>query len=108
MGQACAFYKAVLGMEPTYESDFWTSFDLGCVNLALHGGRETEPVGGWIPSMNVEDLVAFRSAVLAAGGKVGEFHDTPRGAVLDLFDLDCNKLQAMQFGSKAADLAKQV
>jgi predicted enzyme related to lactoylglutathione lyase len=106
MKAAAAFYGALLEKTPEIFSDYWTSFDLGCVNLALHAGGGDAPTGGWIPSLVVEDILAARTRVIEAGGTVSDgFHDTPNGAVMDVTDLDGGKLQVMQLRVKAADLA---
>jgi predicted enzyme related to lactoylglutathione lyase len=109
MKASAAFYGSLLQKEPEISSDNWTSFDLGCVNLALHAGGGDAAVGGWVPSLVVEDILAARTRVVEAGGKVSDgFHDTPRGAVMDVTDLDGGKLQVMQLGTKAADLKAQI
>jgi catechol 2,3-dioxygenase-like lactoylglutathione lyase family enzyme len=105
MDRALGFYRDLLGLKPVFVSPFWTSikFENG-LQLGLHGGGAS-PGGGFVVSFLTDDLVALRAHLEGAGVKVGEFHDTPRGAVMDVFDPDENRLQAMQLGARSADLA---
>ncbi len=104
MDRAVAFYRDLLGLAPGFTSPFWTSISLGKeLQLGLHGGG-TSGDGGFVVSFLTDDLAALRHSLTAAGVKVGEYHDTPRGAIMDVFDPDGNRLQAMQLGAKAADL----
>jgi hypothetical protein len=74
------------------------------MQLGLHGGG-AGGAGGFVVSFLTEDLRELRSFLTEKGIQVGEFHDTPRGAIMDVFDPDGNRLQAMQLGAKAAELA---
>lgn len=104
MDRAVAFYRDQLGLTPSFVSPFWTSIKLAdAVQLGLHGGGGGAS-GGFVVSFLTDDLAALREQLTSAGVKVGEFHDTPRGAIMDVFDPDGNRLQAMQLGAKAADL----
>jgi catechol 2,3-dioxygenase-like lactoylglutathione lyase family enzyme len=104
MDRAVEFYRDRLGLEPGYTSQFWTSFKLAeGLQLGLHGGGGGAS-GGFVVSFLTDDLQALRTSLVEAGVKVGDFHDTPRGAIMDVFDPDGNRLQAMQLGAKAADL----
>jgi predicted enzyme related to lactoylglutathione lyase len=104
MDSAVAFYRDQLGLEIAFQSPYWTSIKLpGGVQLGLHGGGGGTG-GGFVVSFVTEDLAALKAGLSAAGCKTGDYHDTPRGAVMDVFDPDGNRMQAMQLGTKAADL----
>ncbi|HXH61352.1 MAG TPA: VOC family protein [Fimbriimonadaceae bacterium] len=105
MERSVAFYRDVLGLKPGFESPYWTSFDLGGVQLGLHFGGG-KPGGGFVVSVLTDDLPALRSRLVGANCEVGEYHDTPRGTVMDIADPDGNRLQAMQLGTKAAEFEK--
>jgi predicted enzyme related to lactoylglutathione lyase len=105
MDRAVAFYRDQLGLTPAFVSPFWTSIKLdGGVQLGLHGGGGGGEGGGYVMSFTTDDLAMLRERLVGAGCKVGEYHDTPRGAVMDVFDPDGNRMQAMQLGAKAAKL----
>lgn len=104
MKRAVAFYRDVLGLEPSYQSGHWTSFPLGNnVQLGLHGGGGTTG-GGFVVGFLTADIAALKTTLIAAGIEVGEFHDIPRGVVMNVTDPDGNRLQATQLGIKVADL----
>lgn len=103
MERAVAFYRDQLGLELGFTSPYWSSFTLGSVQLGLHGGGAASN-GGFVVSFLTEDLASLKARLSGAGFKVGEFHDTPRGAVMDVFDPDGNRMQAMQLGAKASSL----
>jgi predicted enzyme related to lactoylglutathione lyase len=104
MDRAIGFYRDQLGLEVGFQSPYWTSIKLpGGVQLGLHGGGGSGS-GGFVVSFLTDDLSGLKASLMSNGCKVGEFHDTPRGAVMDVFDPDGNRMQAMQLGATAADL----
>lgn len=107
MDRATAFYSAVLMREPSYSSEYWTSFDLGNAVLGLHGPSDPEaqaPSGGWVVCVATDDVRGFMERAGAAGAKVEDgFHQTPRGVVASFCDPDGNRLQAMQLGARVSD-----
>lgn len=106
MERATAFYASVLGLKVQYASPYWTAIACGEVTIGLHHSDGSQSSGGWVVSVLCDDLRALRAALAAAGARVSdEYHDTPRGAILDFWDPDGNHLQAMQLGAKAADLS---
>lgn len=105
MDRAVAFYRDQLGLEIAFQSPYWTSIMLDSgIQFALHGGGG-DPGGGFVVCFQTDSLVALRQSLVDAGTRVGEFHDTPRGTIMDVFDPDGNRLQAMQLGAKASELA---
>jgi catechol 2,3-dioxygenase-like lactoylglutathione lyase family enzyme len=40
MARATSFYRDVLGFEPDFESEHWTTFRTGACTLALHAGSQ--------------------------------------------------------------------
>jgi predicted enzyme related to lactoylglutathione lyase len=104
MDRAVAFYRDVLGLTPDYESPYWTSFKVSAdVHLGLHAGPMPEG-SGFVVGFLCDDLRALRGRLSEAGFEAGEYHDIPRGVVMDVFDPDDNRLQATQLGVKAAEL----
>ena len=87
MARATAFYKDTLGLEPTFESDHWTTFDTGACTLALHAGSEAPD-----PTFLVDDLDAARENLDAAGVDVTEIREPMPGVrVFDARDPDGNR-----------------
>jgi catechol 2,3-dioxygenase-like lactoylglutathione lyase family enzyme len=87
MARATAFYKDTLGLEPTFESDHWTTFDTGACTLALHAGSEAPD-----PTFLVDDLDAARENLDAAGVDVTEIREPMPGLrVFDARDPDENR-----------------
>lgn len=111
MDRAVAFYRDLLGLEPSHVSPYWTAFQLGGMRLGLHpavAGNEG-PHGiygkGWFLGLEVDDIRALKSALKSAGVEVkGDFHDVPGAVVLDFLDPDGNTLEAYQPGITVADL----
>lgn len=100
MAAMTAFYRDALGLEPVYESVHWTSFDIGGVQLGLHGGGDgSAPQGGFVPSFRVDDIKTFQAHLKGMGASVDEdLHQTPRGPILNFRDPEGNVWQAIQVG----------
>jgi predicted enzyme related to lactoylglutathione lyase len=98
MTLAIAFYKAILGAEPTLESPHWTSFDLSGVTLGIHPrySAETAPGGGWVVGIRVESLESVRSVLSSLGREPAREHEIPGGKLLEFTDLDGNRIQAIE------------
>lgn len=104
MDRAVSFYRDVLGLTPEYESAYWTSFQVGpSVHLGLHAGAAPEG-SSFVVGFLCDDLRALRLRLLDEGLQPGEYHDIPRGVVMDLQDPDGNRLQATQLGTTSARL----
>jgi catechol 2,3-dioxygenase-like lactoylglutathione lyase family enzyme len=87
MARATAFYHDVLGLEPEYESEHWTTFRTGACTLALHAGTEAPD-----PTFLVDDLDAARGQLAAAGVDVTEIREPAPGLkVFDARDPDGNR-----------------
>ncbi len=108
MPRANAFYRDVLGLVPEYESPHWSSYKIGDGRLGLHPPFERSKGGGggWVIGVATADIVALRAHLTASGIKVGEFHQTPGGVVMDFDDPDGNRLQAMQRGFKIEQISE--
>jgi catechol 2,3-dioxygenase-like lactoylglutathione lyase family enzyme len=106
MAAMTAFYRDVLGLPVRFASPpYWTSLDLNGIQIGLHGGGDTPPQAGWLPSFTVSDLKSFRAHLEANGVAIeGDYHETPRGTILTFHDPEGNGWQAMQLGAKPADL----
>jgi catechol 2,3-dioxygenase-like lactoylglutathione lyase family enzyme len=87
MARATAFYRDSLGLEPTFESEHWTTFRTGACTLALHAGSEAPD-----PTFLVDDLDATRDSLEAAGVDVTEIREPTAGLrVFDARDPDGNR-----------------
>jgi predicted enzyme related to lactoylglutathione lyase len=87
MGRAAAFYRDLLGLEPTYDSEHWTTFRTGACTLALHSGSEPPD-----PTFEVADADAERARLVAAGVDVTEVREPAPGLrVFDARDPDGNR-----------------
>ncbi|MBI1755869.1 MAG: VOC family protein [Fimbriimonas ginsengisoli] len=111
MDRATAFYRDVLGLEPSYASKDWTEFNLGADRIALHSTLRgfAPPHGeygkGWFVGLRTDDLRALRARLEQAGVTIhGDYHDIPGGVILDFSDPDGNTLEAIQLGVAAAEL----
>ena len=88
MERATAFYRDVLGLEPDFESQHWTTFRTGACTL-----RAPRGVGGArIPTFEVADAAAERERLVAAGVEVTEIREPVAGLrVFDARDPDGNR-----------------
>ncbi len=108
MDRSVAFYRDLLGFQANYVSPHWSTLHAGATRIGLHPtfDREVEVRGGgWVFCLEVSDIAGFRAKLEAAGIVCTAYHDTPGGAIFDFSDPDGNRLQAMQPGTKCADLA---
>ena len=107
MERSMEFYRDVLGMTSEYHSPHWSSLMVGATRIGLHPPFEREEDvrgGGWICSLQVDNIRGFRARLEAAGVVVTDYHDTPTGAIFDFSDPDGNRLQALQPGVFRKDL----
>jgi predicted enzyme related to lactoylglutathione lyase len=87
MARATSFYRDVLGLEPDFESEHWTTFHTGACTLALHAGSEAPD-----PTFQVADAAAERERLIAAGVEVTEIREPVAGLrVFDARDPDGNR-----------------
>jgi catechol 2,3-dioxygenase-like lactoylglutathione lyase family enzyme len=87
MARATSFYRDTLGLEPSYESEHWTTFRTGACTLALHAGDAAPD-----PTFQVEDADAERERLAAAGVEVSEIREPISGLrVFDARDPDGNR-----------------
>lgn len=107
MERATSFYRDVLGMEVGFASSHWTTMKCSGGSLALHlADGDVQQPGGFTVSLGTDDIRALAARLGDSDlATVGKPHDTPRGAVLSVQDPDGNRLQVMQSGVFAADLA---
>ena len=111
MDRSVAFYRDVLGLKPVVVSPYWSHFELEGGALGLHPPLEgstppfATPKKGWTVGVRTGDLVALQRKLQEAGADVdAEFYEVPGGATLTFRDPDGHAIQAIQLGSKAADL----
>jgi catechol 2,3-dioxygenase-like lactoylglutathione lyase family enzyme len=87
MERATAFYRDVLGLQPDFESPYWTTFRTGACTFALHAGSEAPD-----PTFEVADAGAEREGLIAAGIEVTEIREPVAGLrVFDARDPDGNR-----------------
>ncbi len=94
---ARAFYRETLGFEEAYvdEEDRWARLVRGSAEVALAEGEPQEEET--ILTLDVEDVKAEADRLREAGVQVGTVLEIP-GTIrlLDVFDLDGNRLQLSQ------------
>jgi catechol 2,3-dioxygenase-like lactoylglutathione lyase family enzyme len=96
MERATAFYRDILGLEPDYESEHWSTFRTGACTLALHAGSEAPD-----PTFAVADLDAEWARLAAAGVDVTEIREpAPRLRVFDARDPDGNRFSIESRGER--------
>jgi predicted enzyme related to lactoylglutathione lyase len=108
MSRAVAFYRDVLGFPCEEETPYWSSLKVNdSLMIGLHPniGEDKGRRSGWSITIPVDDILAGKAALEAAGAKVGGFEDIEGYAVLLSFDdLDGNPLQLAQRGATKASL----
>ena len=67
MDAAVAFYRDNLGLSPSFQSPFWSEFDTGETELALHPASEEDPAGSVQLGLGTEDIDNFYAAGQADG-----------------------------------------
>ena len=94
---ARAFYRDKLGFDEAYvdEEDRWARFVRGSAEVALAEGEPTDE--GTVLTLDVADVKAEAERLRSAGVTVGTVLEIP-GTIrlLDVFDLDGNRLQLSQ------------
>jgi catechol 2,3-dioxygenase-like lactoylglutathione lyase family enzyme len=110
MDRSVAYYRDVLGFTPNITTPYWSDFVVGGVRIGIHPPFEGStapyalPHKGWLPGFEVDDIRALRVQLDGAGARVGGYHDTPVGVVMDFDDPDGNTLQAIQLGLFIKDI----
>ena len=98
LSAAKAVYTALLGAEPTADSDYYVGYDVAGQHIGLvpGGGPEgmTSPLAYW----HVSDLEGRLAEVVAAGGRIKEKpHEVGPGRTVASFtDADGNLLGLLQ------------
>jgi catechol 2,3-dioxygenase-like lactoylglutathione lyase family enzyme len=59
MDQAVAFHRDVLGLEPKFQSPFWSEFATGDTTLALHAASPEHPAGNVQLGFGTDSLAEF-------------------------------------------------
>jgi catechol 2,3-dioxygenase-like lactoylglutathione lyase family enzyme len=96
MERATAFYRDILGLEPGYESEHWTTFRTGACTLALHAGSEAPD-----PTFAVADLDEEWARLAAAGVDLTEIREPAPGLrVFDARDPDGNRFSIESRGER--------
>lgn len=104
MKRAVAFYRA-LGLTPVYEDDFWTTMNLGSLNLGLHWSEgeqipktprdsHGQACGGTL-TLQSNDVAADKKMLEELGAKILGEADAAWGHMLVFEDCDGNVLKLM-------------
>ncbi|MDQ2985995.1 MAG: VOC family protein [Armatimonadota bacterium] len=112
MSRAVAFYRDVLGFELVEESPYWSQFKVSeSLGLGLHptiekaNGPSGKRYGNWSITIAVDDLLACKAKLEAAGAKTHGFDEIEGYAtLLEFQDLDDNPMQLAQHGATKASL----
>ena len=99
MKRAVAFWNDLLGTKPSYESEFWTQWDVGGTTFAVHwteGKPHPGRTGGAMVTFRVSDIRATGADYVKRGVKVGEISDNPWGAQCRCEDPEGNVFMLMQ------------
>jgi catechol 2,3-dioxygenase-like lactoylglutathione lyase family enzyme len=67
MDQAVVFYRDTLGLNPSFQSPFWSEFDTGETKLALHPASDQNPAGSVQLGLGTENLDGFHASAEANG-----------------------------------------
>src|SRR4051812_13902093 len=67
MEAAVTFYRDVMGLPLKFQSPGWSEFDTGQTALALHPASELKAAGRIELGLDVDDLPAFHTQMLAKG-----------------------------------------
>ena len=59
MDKAVASYRDTLGLEPKFQSPFWSEFSTGETTLALHPASDENPAGTVQLGLGADDLAGF-------------------------------------------------
>ena len=59
MDKAIAFYRDTLGLEPKFQSPFWSEFNTGETTLALHPASPENPAGSVQLGLGSDDVAGF-------------------------------------------------
>jgi predicted enzyme related to lactoylglutathione lyase len=90
------------------ESPFWSQFNVapGLVLGLHHSNPDTpKPAAGWLPTFDVDDVVAAKQHVLSAGATTAQdLHDIPGGVIFTFADPDGNEISVQQNGITCAGL----
>lgn len=106
MNKAVQFYSEALGMKKTYGHEYWTTMQIGNLNLGLHWteGEEIPPTprdshgqscGGTL-TFDSDNIAEDRAKIEKAGGKILGEADQPWGHMLVFEDLEGNVLKLMK------------
>ena len=93
MKKACAVYSKKFGMKATYESDFWTEFDIKGTKMCLHlADAKMKKLPGGVMILNVVGMTKLVASLKKKGMKfIGKPHAVHGDDfTVDFYDLDKN------------------
>ena len=79
MGRARRFYMEVFGVEPSFESEGWTTLDFGSFQLALHTAGEEGPLPYAGLVLEVDCIEEIQADVERLGGRMLELLEPREG-----------------------------
>ena len=98
MDNAIAFYTNVLGLTlKNRDANDWAEFDVGGYDLALEGELATRPhQGGATVVFRTDDIAALDAHLATHTVNRREVEDLGGAKLLEFYDLDGNRIIAMQ------------
>lgn len=98
MNNAIAFYTEVLGLTlKNRDANDWAEFDVGGYDLALEGELATRPhQGGATVVFRTDDIEALDAHLATHDVNRREVEDLGGAKLLEFYDLDGNRIIAMQ------------
>src|SRR6185436_4715434 len=99
MSQSVAFYRDVLGMQPTYETPHWSQFDVGGVALGLHpvsGDLKVNSEVGVRICFYTDDIEGTLAEITSKGAVVLKKEDQGYGILSEIEDPDGYRIQICQ------------
>lgn len=104
--KATAFYRDLLGLKVTYETEHWVSLELAGVRIGLHWteGKEVPYIprdshgsfAGATITFETDDILFDSERLKRAGVKILGSSDNPWGKICVFEDCDGNVLKLMQ------------
>ena len=87
------FYKEIIGLKVSSESEQWVEFDLGNVTLGIGSYGQSTTVGGTMVALAIDDVAAAAEELKAKNVPVTMGpEDFPTCSMAIITDLDGNKL----------------
>ena len=90
MNNSVAFYQDVLGATVSYQSEHWSTVNLGGTAIGLHSAAEGLGTIGFVPCFTVDKFEDFTHKV-----DLSSPHDVPAGIIRTVIDPDGHPIQLL-------------